>query len=122
MVDNQTSATSAPKKKVRRKRRGNKSRAIREYLSDHPNASPTEVVEALKQRRMRVTPAMVSTTKWKMSQADGSTGNGRRGRKPGRGSSSRISVNALMIAKRAAEQTGGVDELERAISALKKLQ
>lgn len=65
---------------------------------------------------------MVSTTKWKMSQADGSTGNGRRGRKPGRGSSSRISVNALMIAKRAAEQTGGVDELERAISALKKLQ
>lgn len=119
MVENQT---SEPKKKVRRKRRGNKSRAIREYINDHPDASPTEVVEALKERRMRVTPAMVSTTKWKMSQADGSSGNGRRGRKPGSGRSSQISVDSLMIAKRAAEQMGGVDELERALSALKKLQ
>ena len=118
-MENQTSET---KKKVRRKRRGNKSQAIREYLEAHPDAGPTEVVEALKQRRMRVTPAMDSTTKWKLSQADGRSGNGRRGKKAAGGRTGQISVDSLMIAKRTAEQMGGVDELARAISALQKLQ
>ena len=68
----------AKKKKARRKgtkgarnaangqERGNKSQAIRDYLLAHKNAMPKEIVAALKEQGVEVSPNMASMVKAKM--------------------------------------------------------
>lgn len=49
-----------PRKKVART---NKSETIRSYLKAHPKAKPTEIVQALNEQGVEVTPQFVSTVK-----------------------------------------------------------
>ena len=77
----------------KRKRKGNKSAAIRQYLMANPNASAADVISALKAQGIKVTSSNVSTIKWSMKKTSesgaspaepatpGKPGSGRRGRR-----------------------------------------
>lgn len=116
--------------KPRRKRRGNKSALIREYFVANPSAGPTEVVNALAEKKVKVTPTLVSNVKSRMQNGGSSTAKsgakrGRRG--PGRparnaGGDATFSMALLVEAKRLADQAGSLDAARQAIDALSKLQ
>lgn len=57
--------------KKRRKRRVNKSESIRQYLLTNPNAPAAEVVSALKEQKISVTPNNVNNVRSKLRKADG---------------------------------------------------
>lgn len=113
-----------------RSRGGNKSALIREYFAANPNAGPTEVVNALGEKNVKVTPTLVSNVKSRM-QNGGSAG-AKRGRKPGRRGPGRpprasaveasFPMSLLVEAKRLADQAGSIDAARQAIDALSKLQ
>ena len=43
--------------------RGSKSRAVRQYLSQHPDAGPNEIVSALKEKGITITVGLASNVK-----------------------------------------------------------
>lgn len=100
-----------------KKRTVNKSAAIRDYLDEHPNAGPTEIVEALAKKGVEVTPSFVSNIK---SKTKSGLGPRRRGRTAG--SSGVTSVNALVGAKKLIDQMGGIDQAQHALDVLKRLR
>jgi hypothetical protein len=99
------------------KRRGRKTKAIREYLADHPDAASKEVVAALIARRIRVTSQMVSTLRARMagSAADA-------GRPTAKGRKETVQFQNLIAAKKAAERAGGIDQLSQAMAVLAQLR
>ena len=90
---------------AKRGRGGNLSGLIREYFQAHPNAGPTEVVKALGEKKITVSPTLVSNVKARMLK--GATGV--RGRPRGRPSGKSVTVTALLEAKRFADQVGSVE-------------
>lgn len=94
-----------------------KSEQIRQYFSKHRNAGPTEVVMALAENKVAVTPTLVSNVKARMLK--GATG--RRGRRPSsvRGN---VSASALLEAKRFADHMGSVRAAIQALDTLAKLR
>ncbi|HEY5313184.1 MAG TPA: hypothetical protein VIK18_11720 [Pirellulales bacterium] len=114
----------------RKKRRSNKSALIREYFGVHPDAGPTEVVNAMAEKKVKVTPTLVSNVKARMSKSGSSTAkrgpkSGRRG--PGRPPRNPVgeatfSMSLLVEAKRLAEQAGSLDAARQAIDALSQLE
>lgn len=124
-------AKPTPKKK-RARRKVNKSGAIREYLRNNPEAGPTAVAAALKEKRIVVSAAHVSNVKAAMQSkgANGSSGGaagGAAGRKPGRptrrgGSADSVSLAGLLEARKFAAQVGGVDSAVTLLQSLAKLQ
>ena len=94
-----------------KKKRGNKSQAIRDYLSANKDAKPRDVVAALKEQKISVSSQMVSTIKLKMGQkgAKRTTPNGEA-----------ISLNDLLQAKKLVDQFG-IEKAKAAIATLAKL-
>jgi hypothetical protein len=108
----------------RRRRRGNKSAAIREYLKDNPTAGPSQVVAAMAEKNMKVTPTLVSNVKSRMLNGTAPAAKtGRRGRpaKRANGEAS-FPMSLLLEAKRLAEQAGSVDAAREALNAISKLR
>ncbi|WP_164101753.1 hypothetical protein [Candidatus Laterigemmans baculatus] len=123
----------------------NKSAAIRQYLDSNPEAKPREIVDALKEQGLEVTPAFVSTIKSKSSGGGTSAPKKRRGRPKAaaqgaakttsprtasapatkRGAAAAggdtVSVDGLIRAKKLAEELGGVDKVRAALAALEKI-
>jgi hypothetical protein len=95
-----------------RAKRGRKSQAIREYLSENPTAMPAEVVAALGKRRIKVSSQMVSTLKNKIA-----SGKGRAARAP----NGMVSIGDLIEAKKLAQKLGSLEKVRSAIAALAKL-
>ena len=87
----------------------NKSKAIREYLSENPGAMPKEIVEALAKKRIRVSPQMVSMIKSKAG--------GRKKRKQ----NGHVGMDQLIAAKVLVQRCGSISEAKQAVSALAKL-
>ena len=110
------------KKKSVKKKGVNKSQAIRDMLRQQPSASPLAVSESLAKQGVKVSPGFVSTVKSK----SGAKKKRRRVKKkvgrPARPAGDTISMSALVQAKRLADQLGGVDKAQDALSALSKLQ
>jgi hypothetical protein len=105
------------------KRKVNKSEAIREYLTDRPDAGPKEVGTALKKKGIAVQPALVSNVKAALrrkTDGDGLRLNGRRRGRPGR--ASMVNVNDLLLARDFCQRIGGLGPARQAIEALSKLQ
>jgi hypothetical protein len=100
-----------------KKRTVNKSAEIRGYLDEHPNAGPTEIVAALAEKGVEVTPSFVSNIK---SKTKSGLGPRRKGRAPG--SSDVTTVLALMGAKKFVDQSGGIDQAQQALDVYKKLR
>ena len=111
----------------------NKSAAIRDYVTAHPEAKPKEIVEAMKAQGINVSTAFVSTIK---SKTVGS-GRKKKGRKAGRpkaaatpaaASTSRaskadgnLSLDQLLKAKKLADELGGVAKARATLEALEKI-
>lgn len=108
------------------KKRGdgaNKSQAIRDYQTAHPEAKPQEIAAALKEQGFDVTPGYVSTIR--------SLDKKKTGKKAGRGrpaaaavaapSGEGLSIATLLTAKKLATQLGGIANAKAAIDALARL-
>lgn len=115
-----TKKTATKKKPAPKKRGVNKSQAIRDYLDAHHDAKPKEVVESLAAKKVKVTPQQVSTVKSKM--AGGAPKKRRRvAGANGHAKSDQVNLNLLIEAKRFASRAGGVEDAQRLLEALKKL-
>ncbi len=98
----------------------NKSKAIREYLNQHPSEGPNAVAAALKQSGVDVTPAFVSTVK----SMDRKRSNG----EPAQAVTPRrekeldeIGAAELLQAKKMAAELGGVDRARAALDVLAQI-
>lgn len=85
------------------KRHGHKSDAVRELLTANPEVRNTEIIALLAAKKIKVTPALVSNLRKRMSTGGplGKPGRPRKGAQD-------VSVASLVEAKRLADQLGGV--------------
>jgi arginine repressor len=108
---------------AKRMKRGQRSEAIREYLSANPSAGPKDVIAALKEKGVAVTVGLVSNIKYGGKKAK--VRRGRRmtvraaARRTGRPGS--LSVEQLLSVKQFADSFGGVDQLRQALNMLEQL-
>lgn len=101
-------------KKAKRKGGVNKSQAIRDYFKAHPEAGPTEVSKALTGKGLAVSVALVSNVRHNMNKKSGF------GTRRGRASGS-VNVDSLRVAKKLADQLGGIDKARHALDVLAEL-
>ncbi len=99
----------------------NRSQAIRDYLAKHPDDGPQAVMAALRKEKIRVTESLVSKVKYESA----SKKKPRRKKKAATSQptvSDKISISALVQAKKMADQLGGIEKAKTALAALAKLQ
>lgn len=97
-------------------KRGAKAQAIREALEKTPEASAKEIVASVKESGLRVTPQMVYSLKTRAAAGPKK----KRGRKASL--NGKVSLDTLILAKKLADQLGGVEKAKEAMDALAKLQ
>jgi hypothetical protein len=108
------------KKRAKSGRRDNKSAAIRDYVKSHSGEGPTAIAAALNAAHgWNIKPAYVSMIKSKMVR--GKRAGKRRMRAAAAAVGAGVSENALLQAKRLAEQLGGVQEAKAAVDLLSRL-
>ena len=102
------------------KKRGgtNLSAEIRKYVETNPKAKPKAIAAGLAVAGVKVTPTYVSTILSNERRKSGKRK--RRGRKPGRPSGIDVHAN-LILAKRLADQMGGVIKARIALDTLAKI-
>lgn len=105
-----------------RMKRGARTQAVRDYLSENPKASARAVVEGLKEKGIKVKLTLVNSIKYKKP----SKGRKRRSlavqsaaRRTG---ASPVSLEQLIEVKRLADSLGGADQVRQALDALAQLQ
>lgn len=81
-------------------RKVNKSAEVRQYITDNPEAGPTEIAQALK--RLNITPNFVSNVKLKMKSKNG------KGKKA-------ADFGSLVAAAQFIKSCGGVDNAKEAL-------
>lgn len=102
----------------------NKSAAIREHLTNNPDAMPQDVSDALRKKGIKVTSQVVSQVKYQMSKRNGAAkrpASPAKSRNGNRASAIEKALPDLVLAKRFADQVGGVDNAIAAVDALGKL-
>ena len=110
-------ANKKPAKKKTKKAKINRSQEIRDYLAKDPNAGPKAIVAGLKKKGIKVTEGLASAVKYKQPAKKKK----KRGRKP-QAAADKISVSALVSAKKMADTLGGIEEAKAALDAVAKLQ
>jgi len=102
------------------KKRGgtNLSAEIRKYAEANPKAKPKAVAEGLAATGVKVTPIYVSTILSNMRRKSGK--GKRRGRKAGRPAASDAHAS-LILAKKLADQMGGVSKARAALDTLARI-
>ena len=111
-----------PAKKPRRKRRKfNKSAAIRAYLEKHPDAAPMAVAKAVSKPGNKVSPQLVSNIKHNMGAKKAKRGRPRKALASRKASENGLSLDHLLAAKKLVDQLGGVEVAVNAINALATL-
>ena len=102
------------------KKRGgiNLSEEIRKYVAANPNDKPKAISAGLAVKGVKVTPIYVSTVLSNERRKSGKRK--RRGRKPGRKAANSVHAN-LILAKKLADQLGGVDKARAALATLAKI-
>ena len=116
-------STATEAKKSRKRKKFNKSAAIRAYLESHPDASPKDVSETLKAKhRVTVSAQLVSNIKHGINAKPGKRGpkGKKRGRKPG-SRADKFSMQDLLAAKHLVAQLGSVEAAASALKALAML-
>src|SRR5262245_50740780 len=103
------------------RRKTNKSAKIREYLSANPSATPSKIIEALKEKGVKVGASLVSQVKY--GQMKGKNGRRKkRGRPAARSvNGQRVDFTQLVEAKTLADKMGGVERARQALDLLAKL-
>lgn len=101
----------------------NKSQAIRDAVGElGGKPRPRDVIEVLDKKGIEVSPALVTNV---MARGQRKGRRGRPGRRPmgrnGHAASEKVTVAALIEAKRLVDQVGSVDVAKEALNALAKL-
>jgi hypothetical protein len=104
---------------AKRRRKINKSQAIRDYLAKNPSATPSVIQEALAKKGLTVGASLISQVKYKPA----SKGRRKKRGRPARASASsrRIGLAQLVEAKALADKMGGVARARQALDMLAKL-
>ena len=100
----------------------NKTKAVKEYMAQHPRAKPKKIAEDLtKQYGIEFKPTAVSTIKHQLKKSGALKG--RRGprRQQGAGAANRIDISELVAAKKMAERLGGVEKTRQILDVLAQL-
>ena len=100
-----------------KKRKVNKTQLVKDYLAENPAAPPKDVAAALKGQGVSVTPAYVSTIKSSMKAKPRK----KVARKKRAATGDKISLSALLEAKKLAAKLGSVEKAKGAITALSQL-
>lgn len=107
-----------------RLKRGAKTQAVRDYITQHPEAGPKAIVEGLKTQGMKVKITLVNGIKYNKRSKPGKRR--RRGlvaHSAARRTSMRaISLDQLLEVKRFADSLGGVDQLRKALDTLEQFR
>jgi hypothetical protein len=90
------------------KRRGNKSEAIRAALAENPSAMPKEIAAILRERRIKVSTALISQVK-----------HGANGHKASK--DDLVAVDHILAVKAFADRLGGLEVARRSIDAYAQL-
>jgi hypothetical protein len=90
-----------------------KSELIRSYKKSHGGAGPTEIAAALSKDGSKISPQFVSTV---LSNDRRKSRKGRRAKAAGNDS-----VQTLVLAKKLADQMGGIDQARTALNALARI-
>ena len=108
---------------TRKRRKRNKRAAIRDYLKDHPDAGPTEVMNALAEQRIKVSATHVSNVKSRLASGGtvGTRGVGRPRKGTGPMDNVNVSLDALLEAKKLVSRVGSIENAQRALAALARL-
>ena len=117
---------------AKKKQGVSKSQAVRDYLTENPDATASVVVPELAKRGIKVSPALVSQVKQRMKQAGDLDGQKTTAKKrPGRRSSTRkpttvstskaLTANDLVEAKKRVDDLGGIDQARKALKYLEEL-
>jgi hypothetical protein len=95
--------------------RGEKSQAVRDYLSANKKAKGSEVVAALAEKGIKVSLPMVYNLKARNRMGK------RRRKAQAAGQEVKVSLTHLVAAKKLADEVGGIDQALAAVQALAKL-
>ncbi len=96
---------------TKKKKKVNKSQAIRDYLEKKKDAGPKEVIAALKKKGVKVSIGLVSNVKTNMSQGKGT-------KRKTRGGTKELGVSDLRAAAKLVKELGGAKAAKAAIDAL----
>ncbi|WP_153555367.1 hypothetical protein [Roseimaritima sediminicola] len=114
----------------------NKSQEIRDYYDANPNAKPKEVVAAMEEKGLTVSPTFVSTIRSKQLARDGQppkrrgrpkgstkkkVGATRRGAAATTGNQDSVSLSSLKKAKEFIDSAGGIEKARATIEAIDQL-
>jgi hypothetical protein len=106
----------------------NLSEEIRAYIRKNKKAGNSEVVKGLSASGVNVSPTLVAGVRSRMKGKKGAKATrggkrrGRPGRKPGKASNGMLpGLDALLDAKKLADQMGSIDAVRRALDAIEKL-
>jgi hypothetical protein len=97
------------------RRRRSKSAAIRQVLSEHPEASVPDIISLLKQRRVRVTPGLVYAARARTGRETRRAADN--GARPGRGAPM-YSAKLIREVNGLAEEAGGFENLKQLVEVL----
>jgi hypothetical protein len=105
-------------------KRGEKTKAARDYLAAHPTASPKEIVAGLAGQGMKIKLGLANSIKYS-----------KRGKKRGRrdkapavhaaarhSSNGAVTVEQLIEVKKVADSLGGLEQIRAALDALEQLR
>jgi hypothetical protein len=95
--------------------RGAKSQAIRDYLAANKKAKASEVVSALAEKGITISPTAVYNLKARRKMSK------RRSKAEANGQVVGLSIDHLLAAKKLVDTVGGVQQAREAIDALAKL-
>ena len=94
---------------------GSKSQAIRDYLNANKSAKASEVVAALAEKGVTISPAAVYNLKARQSMGK------KRSKARSSGQTDTLSITHLLAAKKLVDEVGGVAQAKEALDALAKL-
>jgi hypothetical protein len=103
-------------------KRGAKSQAVRDYLSENPQASPKEVVEGLKAKGVKIKVTLVNSIKYKKPSKAARRRAPKVRMAARRSSRNGVTVEQLLEVKRLADSLGGSEHVRQALEALEQLR
>ncbi len=104
---------------AKKKKKLNRSQAIRDFLAKDPAAAPKAIKTGLAKQGIEVSNSLVNAIKYGRPK----TGPGKRGRKAvSKSAAGETSFDALLGAKELADKLGGVQRAQQALSMLQRLQ
>ena len=102
---------------AKKKKKVNKTQAIKDALARSPSGSPSEIAAQLAESGIKVSAAYVSTVKSDAKRKGGKAKKSKRGP-----TDDLVSLPNLLEAKKFAEKIGGVQEARTLLDALKKIE